>query len=67
MDEYVGLQGDIDVVGNAGPLVVSQSASTRVYPSQIDVPLPDHHEMVFFKVWTQHKSSVLLCVCYRPQ
>lgn len=35
--------------------------------SSIDVPLPGHLEMVFFRVWTQHQSSILLCVCYRPQ
>ncbi|KAG0725961.1 hypothetical protein GWK47_004492 [Chionoecetes opilio] len=23
--------------------------------------------MMFFKIWTQHHGSTLLCVCYRPQ
>jgi len=29
--------------------------------------LPNHLEIMFFKLWTHTQDSILLCVCYRPQ
>ena len=38
------------------------------FPVQALTPdLPDHLEMMFFRLWTRSQDSILLCVCYRPQ
>lgn len=33
----------------------------------IDVTMPEHLELMFFKLWTRGGDAILLCVCYRPQ
>ena len=33
----------------------------------VEVDMPEHLELIFFKVWTHNNEAVLLCVCYRPQ
>lgn len=29
--------------------------------------MPDHLELMFFRLWLTTQETVLLCVCYRPQ
>ncbi|XP_069987649.1 uncharacterized protein [Penaeus vannamei] len=50
--------------GSFGGVAVSFHKSLSVQP--LDVVLPSHLEIMFFKIWAQHQT-VLLCVCYRPQ
>ncbi|ROT68882.1 hypothetical protein C7M84_012944 [Penaeus vannamei] len=50
--------------GTFGGVAVSFHKSLSVQP--LDVDLPNHLEIMFFKIWAQHQT-VLLCVCYRPQ
>ncbi|ROT71085.1 hypothetical protein C7M84_010604 [Penaeus vannamei] len=50
--------------GTFGGVAVSFHKSLSVQP--LDVVLPSHLEIMFFKIWAQHQT-VLLCVCYRPQ
>lgn len=33
----------------------------------LDVDMPEHLELMFFKLWTHSRESILFCVCYRPQ
>ena len=35
--------------------------------SIIDVTMPEHLELMFFKLWRRGGEAILLCVCYRPQ
>lgn len=58
MDKNVGIQGGIDVTGSAGPLVVSQSASTRVCPSP---------QLMSLSLTTWRWCSLRFFFCYRPQ
>ncbi|KAK3871633.1 hypothetical protein Pcinc_013624 [Petrolisthes cinctipes] len=49
--------------GTFGGVAVSFHKSLSVQP--LEVALPTHLEMMFFKIWAQHQT-ILLCVCYRP-
>ena len=51
--------------GTFGGIAVCFHKNLTMQP--LDVTLPDHLEMMFFKIWTLHHGSTLLCVCYRPQ
>lgn len=33
----------------------------------LNVEMPEHLELMFFKLWTHNQDAILLCVCYRPQ
>ena len=50
--------------GTFGGVAVSFHKSLSVQP--LDIALPNHLEIMFFKIWAQHQT-ILLCVCYRPQ
>lgn len=51
--------------GTFGGVAVCFNKNLSVQP--LEVALPIHLEMMFFKIWTQQHGSILLCVCYRPQ
>lgn len=67
MDKYVDTQSGTYFTGYPEPLPVSLFPSTRVYTSPRHVPLPDHLETMFFRVWTQHQRLILPCVRFYPQ
>lgn len=33
----------------------------------LEIDMPDHLELMFFRLWLTTQETVLLCVCYRPQ
>ena len=41
--------------------------NTNLSAQHLEVALPNHLEMMFFKIWTQLHGPTLFCVCYRPQ
>ena len=51
--------------GTFGGIAVCFRKSLHVQP--IEINIPDHFELMFFRLWTNTHDSILLCVCYRPQ
>ncbi|XP_045109705.1 uncharacterized protein LOC123503769 [Portunus trituberculatus] len=51
--------------GTFGSVAVCFRKSLSVQVVEVD--MPEHLELIFFKVWTHNNEAVLLCVCYRPQ
>ena len=51
--------------GTFGGVAVCFNKNLSVQP--LDVTIPAHLEMMFFRLWTKHHGCTLLCVCYRPQ
>ncbi|KAK3894627.1 hypothetical protein Pcinc_001605 [Petrolisthes cinctipes] len=33
----------------------------------LDVDMDRHLELMFFRLWTRQRDTILLCICYRPQ
>ena len=33
----------------------------------LDIDLPRHLELSFFRLWTNTNEAILICICYRPQ
>ena len=48
-----------------GGIAVCFKNSLRVQP--LDVSVPDHLELIFFKIWVNDTDTILFCTCYRPQ
>ena len=48
-----------------GGIAVCFRNSLRVQPLEINVP--EHLEIIFFKIWVNNTDTILLCTCYRPQ
>ena len=40
---------------------------SNIHVQSIDIEMPEHLELMFFKLWMKSGEKVLLCVCYRPQ
>jgi len=51
--------------GTFGGIAVCFRTGLHVQPLQVE--MPDHLELLFFKFWTNPQEASLLCVCYRPQ
>ena len=62
---YSGWQRRDRASGNFGGIAVCfrESLSYQL----LDVCVPDHLELSFFRLWTGSNETVLLCVSYRPQ
>ena len=51
--------------GNFGG--VAACFRNELYIQELNIDIPDHLELMFFRVWVNTSESILLCVCYRPQ
>ena len=48
-----------------GGIAVCFKNSLHVQP--LEVEMPEHLELSFFRLWANSHEALLLCVCYRPQ
>jgi len=51
--------------GTFGGIAVCFKSGLHVQPLQVE--MPEHLELSFFKFWKNTQETSLLCVCYRPQ
>ena len=55
-----------DRVGrDKGGIAVCFKTNLRV--QLLDVSIPEHMEILFFKIWLNNSDTMLFCTCYRPQ
>ena len=52
-------------VRQLGGIAVCFKNSIQAQPLEVD--MPTHLELSFFRLWTKSHEAILLCVCYRPQ
>ena len=53
------------VVREKGGIAVCFRNSLHVQP--LDVDIPEHLEISFFRIWMNDNDTILFCTCYRPQ
>ena len=51
--------------GNFGGIAVCFRKGLHVQPLNVDIP--SHLELSFFRLWVNMNEAALICVCYRPQ
>ena len=51
--------------GTFGGIAVCFKNSIQAQPLEVD--MPNHLELSFFRLWANSHDAILLCVCYRPQ
>ena len=51
--------------GTKGGIAVCFKNTLQVQP--LEVEMPNHLELSFFRLWANSHEALLLCVCYRPQ
>ena len=62
---YSGWHRRDRVTGNFGGIAVCFREGLSFQPIEVDIP--EHLEIKFFRLWTHSNESLLLSVCYRPQ
>ena len=62
---YSGWHRRDRVSGNFGGIAVCFREGLSF--QALDICVPDHLELSFFRLWTKADEAMLFCVCYRPQ